>query len=203
KRCRYDEGVSGRTIYAYVGGNPLSGVDPNGLLNVGDIGKYTPVMIPVATAIGEGVALVTMPAWVIPAAIGTAVVGGGIGLYYYLRADGGSTPVGAADVAPAAPSSAYPQWTPIDGENWPDRFEQREAEECHRDDDCAKIGWSIDVIVRTIKMRGQQISQNGGENLGGHPAKIKVLRRILGNLVLAAKAKHCPYNPDANSLAIY
>ncbi|MFU6377357.1 RHS repeat-associated core domain-containing protein, partial [Metapseudomonas otitidis] len=95
---------------------------------------------------------------------------------------------------------SFPQWSPIGGESWPDRSEQKEAEQCPTNADCYELGLSIDILVQTIKMRRAQMAELGGD--WGHEEKVRILRRKLGDLVRAAKARGCPYNPEANILML-
>ncbi|MED5610695.1 RHS repeat-associated core domain-containing protein, partial [Pseudomonas sp. JH-2] len=97
-------------------------------------------------------------------------------------------------------AESFPQWSPMGGESWPDRSEQKEAESCPRDADCYQLGLSIDILVQTIKMRRIQMHELGGDP--GHRQKEKILRQRLGELVRAAKARNCPYNPEANLLVL-
>ncbi|WP_082936827.1 RHS repeat-associated core domain-containing protein [Pseudomonas citronellolis] len=97
-------------------------------------------------------------------------------------------------------AESFPQWSPMGEESWPDRSEQKEAESCPRDADCYQLGLSIDILVQTIKMRRIQMHELGGDP--GHRQKEKILRQRLGELVRAAKARNCPYNPEANLLVL-
>lgn len=95
---------------------------------------------------------------------------------------------------------SFPQWSPMGGESWPDRSEQKEAEKCPTNADCYDLGLSIDILVQTIKMRRAHMAELGGD--WGHEEKVRILRRKLGELVRAAKARGCPYNPEANILML-
>lgn len=206
----------GINTFAYVAGNPLLGIDPNGLFDFSSSAQTLRTLAPALPATAPLLPTVA-PIVVSPggAVVGSGLTGIGIGLginylveSYTGTAIGGHiyewfNPTPLASTNSPQPVPNYPQWTPMGEENWPDRTEQEDAENCHRDDDCGRIGLSIDIIVRSIAMRRQKILDNGGYGLGGHPEKIKNLRKILGKLVRAARNKGCPYNPEADGLAIF
>jgi hypothetical protein len=95
---------------------------------------------------------------------------------------------------------SFPTWSPMGGESWPDRSEQKEAENCPKDADCYNLGLSIDILVQTIKMRRAQMDELGGD--WGHEYKERETRKTLGSLVRTARSRGCPYNPEANLLML-
>ncbi len=85
----------------------------------------------------------------------------------------------------------------------PDKYDQSEALNCSSSDDCAQITWSIDVLVRQIKFyrADAQKHQRQGRSGGVQDHKYfyeKTLQKELKRLIALAKAKGCPYNPEAD-----
>ncbi|WP_437884324.1 RHS repeat-associated core domain-containing protein [Pseudomonas sp. LRF_L74] len=96
----------------------------------------------------------------------------------------------------------YPFWSPIGAESWPDRTEQDEAFKCEPNrSSCYELAISIDVLVRTINMRRDQMASYGGGDKG-HKDRERNTRKVLSKLVREARARNCPYNPAANELIL-
>jgi RHS repeat-associated protein len=115
--------AGGVDTFGYVGGNPLGFSDPQGLYF-----DETGIFLGVSAAAATTAAVVTAPAWVPVAVGGAIVVGGGIGLYYYLR------PESAAKAEPAPVPTSSPVAAPV-----PSTPASASTPNCPRDDDCPKL----------------------------------------------------------------
>ncbi len=98
----------------------------------------------------------------------------------------------------------WPQWKSDDFLAHPDKPEEKEAEDCPPDADCYTLGISIDILTRQLRFRRwdyQRLNSHGtmsSREAKNHQDKINNQREILRRLILEAKAKGCPYNPQAD-----
>ncbi len=102
---------------------------------------------------------------------------------------------------PAAPplastSDSFPTWEPEEGISHPTHDEVDEARD-ESGPDCEPIGYAIDVLVRDLKFRRWDMQRHGGGD-ADHRRAYYERRDDLRRLVGIAKAKRCPYNPEAD-----
>ncbi len=96
-------------------------------------------------------------------------------------------------------SEGWVGWEPTGGESHPDHWDEGEARECPSDPSCGTLSWSIDVLTRQLQYRRWDMQQpkNGGGDRS-HKNHYEIVRQKLRELIALAKAKGCPYNPQAD-----
>ena len=168
--------LGGLNTYGYVGGNPLTQVDPYGL----SYGR--------AAGVGArgGAALGTL----VKPGLGTAVGAGlgalaGVGLY-----------AAGVDMMDGDDAPPLPGWEPYGDEAHPTGDEVDAA--CQPTMDCALLAYNIDVVRRDLWFRRwdmQRPRHRGGNK--GHIDKYYSRQKDLKTLIEMAKGR-CPYDPRAN-----
>ncbi|WP_200944290.1 RHS repeat-associated core domain-containing protein [Lysobacter sp. Root667] len=99
---------------------------------------------------------------------------------------------------------SYPAWVPPNPRvGHPEKYEVEEALNCPRyGSDCEQLGLSIEVILLDLRFRRWDMQTKAGLRGGrfdpGHVERYMSQRKILADLIAAAKQRKCPYNPAAD-----
>jgi RHS repeat-associated protein len=99
--------------------------------------------------------------------------------------------------------SSYPGWVPAhEDDSHPSKEEVESAMWCPGDADCARIALDIDILVRDMRFRRWDMQRHSAKTRGYdelHVTPYKSRQQELIRLVARAKAKGCPYNPQADA----
>lgn len=99
--------------------------------------------------------------------------------------------------------SSYPGWVPAhENDRHPSKEEVESAMWCPGDADCAQIALAIDILVRDMRFRRWDMQRHLEKTRGydkDHVTPYKNRQKELIRLVARAKAKGCPYNPQADA----